>query len=668
MDDRYELITLMEVFDQGCRAFRIPDYQRGYSWEEEQRRDLFQDIVNIAQAEYKHYIGTIVATLTKTVESEVLDPCYDIVDGQQRLTTLIMIINEIVLQDERLNELDIDRKFTIRASFLRREETKANTLRLFVLNKEDDSYFDSIIKGNVSEAPQNKSHQNLINAKDEIGEWLRSGEIIERFGSIDIGRRVILTAVLSKLGFLFYRPENTSEVGLMFEVINNRGKPLSQLEKVKNYLVYYGTKHDFPDLYRAVNRIWGRILTSLGNVNMTSNEEEDSFLRNAWIVFEDHRKNDSHYIYDNIKKKYPAVGRKDYTSHFERLRDFVNFLEKVAGIYERIYEQKGVTGDEANKLLHISLQSTIASVLPLIVAIYGKVEDVGTRIELLDLIEKLNFRYYGCHLARRADTGQGELFGFAYGFYNKYGKEEENEKGEKTKIDSSWLKDQLLTFVKVNAADVKFVENLTLDKDEPYDYYSWGSLKYFLANYEDNLRREIGRSADLKKMLAPQDIKAKQDFYQLEHIWAKKENEVDPDVQQINKRRLGNFVLLEPMINQSVSNSRVEDKINKYFDESRALSSHVQMLQELKKIYEEAEKEIKKLGRIKKTWKYWLELYTLFFDQREAKLVNFALKRWAVPYPGWEECDVSIDSSRDSNEIYELVLKHSEMLEKSNDN
>ncbi len=57
-----------------------------------------------------------------------------------------------------------------------------------------------------------------------------------------------------------YAPDDTKEIGIMFEVINNRGKPLSELEKVKNHLMYYSEKNDIQDLKTVVKDKWSNIL------------------------------------------------------------------------------------------------------------------------------------------------------------------------------------------------------------------------------------------------------------------------------------------------------------------------------------------------------------------------------------------------------------------------
>lgn len=75
-----ELFNLSQVFDYGRRSFRIPDYQRGYTWEEEQRIDLLKDIEFGLSGDYNHYAGTLVAAKGQSEDNDI----FEIVDGQQR--------------------------------------------------------------------------------------------------------------------------------------------------------------------------------------------------------------------------------------------------------------------------------------------------------------------------------------------------------------------------------------------------------------------------------------------------------------------------------------------------------------------------------------------------------------------------------------------------------
>lgn len=70
-----KLLTLQDIFKN--RFFSIPDYQRGYSWEDKQVEAILSDIEHLMKSNYIHYTGTIVATRKN-------DTTYDIVDGQQR--------------------------------------------------------------------------------------------------------------------------------------------------------------------------------------------------------------------------------------------------------------------------------------------------------------------------------------------------------------------------------------------------------------------------------------------------------------------------------------------------------------------------------------------------------------------------------------------------------
>ena len=83
------------------RLFEIPDYQRTYNWGKKQRTDLFSDIKKLssyrAEPERHHFMATVVC-LNANRKEEVGADEYDtllIVDGQQRLTTLIILLKEI---------------------------------------------------------------------------------------------------------------------------------------------------------------------------------------------------------------------------------------------------------------------------------------------------------------------------------------------------------------------------------------------------------------------------------------------------------------------------------------------------------------------------------------------------------------------------------------------
>ena len=95
-----EYLPLIKVLEK--RLFAIPDYQRAYSWKTQQRKELFQDIEKVLYASDSnrhHFMATIVCLQTNQTEEIGTDELerVDIVDGQQRLTTLIILLKAIAI-------------------------------------------------------------------------------------------------------------------------------------------------------------------------------------------------------------------------------------------------------------------------------------------------------------------------------------------------------------------------------------------------------------------------------------------------------------------------------------------------------------------------------------------------------------------------------------------
>jgi len=639
-------MSLDQIFGGGeyeKRIFRIPEYQRGYSWEEQQRTDLFKDIEDIIKAgcNYRHYTGTIVVASEDDKQEEHEGyKTLDLVDGQQRITTLILLLSVMcrkLMESSNKSKVDeIYRKFI-------QDGDIGSTVFKLELGQDLGPYFESLAEkgpaGASDESADSKSHQNLKDAVEECESW------IEKQGDID----AVLLCVREKLGFLVYAPKKNNEIGIMFEVINNRGKPLSELEKIKNYLIYFSEKNDKGDIKKKVENSWPKILRKLNKAGFTSNEDENSFLRNCWIVFRDPNKTRSHHVYDNLKKAWPPH---DYTANdVSQIIAFIDFLQDASSSYARYLTREGVTDeDEISWLERINCHPADASVMPLILVISNKTKSQNDRNELLKLLEKLNFRYYVTGIASRADTGQGDLFRLAHQFFNDFEEEVEEER-----IDVPWLKKELSRFIHEHANDKKFIESLTLDKDESGDYYEWNGLKYFLASYEQKLQQEQKKSINLPEIMASRNPKTPNDFFNIEHIWARKDHSRIDDSKylDVNKRRLGNFMLLNEGLNIKVSNLSPEYKIELYFDVDENTPNTL-MIRELKGFFDKAEEE-EETGWKRKTDRYWLRVYKRFFDKREQKMVNFALERWRVPSLDDNISEVRLDSLVEDNKIYTIV-------------
>lgn len=602
-----ELLTLKTIF--GERFFSIPDYQRGYSWEGKHINALLFDIEHLMKSDYIHYTGTIVATKKS-------DTAYDIVDGQQRLTTLVILIHEL------LRRVDNTELFSL---FIKRGEY-GNQRLVFEPNSETKDYFHkTIIEDNETILVADiASKKNILAAKKIIREWLEG----------KLNHLEILETITTRLGFLFFSPINDDEIGIMFEVINDRGKPLSQLEKIKNYLLYFSAKSKKSNLKEKVVSSWPMILNNLSLANKYSIDDEDGFLRFCWLVYFDTNKSKSYYVHDGIKERYP-VGQVELESYL-KLEGFIDFIVCASRLYAQFFNKKETTGDkELDSILSkLRAQNTYASIMPLYLAIMAKEQDVKKRIRLLGMLEILNFRVYILpDITKRTDTGQGELFALSNEYFSDYDKtwQAEWSHDEDGNFLYDNIQDRLLyhmkNFILIKyCPDTDFKKALELEEDELIDYYRWGGLRYFLMNYEEDKNKK--KTIEIDRILLGRNEQKVNDYYSIEHIWATKNKDDSNNRPKDNwqKRRLGNFAMLEMGINIQAADKDLSEKIDVYKGgNSGKDASQLKQIQEIEDI---CNASLEEFASRRKGKDYFFDLYKSIFDKRETKMIEFAKKRW----------------------------------------
>ncbi len=615
------LLSLEEIVRNNL--FKIPDYQRGYSWEEDQLNDLLKDIEHIASKEHRHYTGTIVITNGEDGKKEI-------VDGQQRLTTLIILLKTIF-------DTNPQKYQSIEHDYILRKDGD------FVLetNSDTNHYFKEAILGNKNSLHDDiKSKQNLKYAKSYFTQWLNKNK-----GRID----EVYNTVINKLGFICFAPQNTSEIGIMFEVINNRGKELSELEKIKNYFIYYATIHGRKNLRNKINENWGQLLKYLNEANVTSNSDENNFLRNCFLVFYSTNKSKSWYVYNEIKERYIPEDEDNLENNLKEIGDFIDFIQGAAQSYAYLHNtkifEKEYNDDQkeeiAEALLRLKCQPVKASIMPLFLStmsfLYEKPEEVSY---LLKLIEILNFRIYVLPNTRiaRADSNQGHLFKWAHELYwdrDWHTQESDDYRTWKNRK----IEGDIFTYVTMHLEDFTlelcpeetFIQSLTTDDDEAIDYYSWNGLRFFLASYEEYLNSKRKETWPIEKILVTREEAEKRnkgnDYLSREHIWATKNRADQFEASIREKRRLGNFVLLGLSSNIQLQNDEIENKVD-FLMENNAIS--MQQVKLLKEYLTEAI-EVAQSRRERKTKNYFHDIAVSLIDQRENQLIKFALKRWRLP-------------------------------------
>lgn len=306
-----ELHSISQLFQN--RLFRIPDYQRGYSWKNEQLVDFWDDLMNLHIDRY-HYTGLLsLRQLTKKeasawkndvwlIENEF--KAYHVVDGQQRLTTISILVNEIVsfvqaLPDNKVrNDSDIllgyETLKDIRTKYISRKRPPQNIISSYLFGYEIDNptadylqykVFGEPFSGTIAETFYTK---NLKYAKSFFNQHL-----IQLYESSNIeGLTLLYKKLTQKLMFNIHEIEDDYDVFVAFETMNNRGKPLTNLELLKNRLIYLTTLFsdltlDYSDkaaLRKHINETWKEVYYQLGR-NRSLSLSDDEFLRAHWIIF-----------------------------------------------------------------------------------------------------------------------------------------------------------------------------------------------------------------------------------------------------------------------------------------------------------------------------------------------------------------------------------------------
>jgi len=224
-----------------ANIYRIPDYQREYSWDsDDQVSDFWEDLVSLVSERVinnsaTHFFGQSVIHENKDSKT------YYLIDGQQRITTSIIALS--VLRDKfaALKETYVDAEDEyndIKSKYIGRykESTGEDKLR-FKLGENDRKFFrDNIQIKAPWQKPENKAQERIKKAysffSNKIDNYLSTCKS-------DSEKYVSLTTVLNTLldGFqlLTLMTDNINEAFIIFETLNTRGKDLETADLLKNY-------------------------------------------------------------------------------------------------------------------------------------------------------------------------------------------------------------------------------------------------------------------------------------------------------------------------------------------------------------------------------------------------------------------------------------------------
>lgn len=540
------------------KFFEIPKYQRGFAWNKENIRDLFNDIEEAEEVNSSHYIGTVV--LSKTKENDRL---FYVVDGQQRIATITMIINSIIKKLSKDDALFYKRFYI----------TENNINRLKLLGKEKE-FFEKLLEG-YSLKPKNKSQRLLFDAYEEIEEQVNSIKDLMKF-----------LYRIESLEILEFIEESEGDAIRIFQTVNDRGKPLSNMEKAKSLLVYFSNRYLDKELDDKINDVFGDIFEIYDEIKVKGEElgitliasdkfDEDSVMRYHFVSYSDEDYDASAtYVLNFLKLKldnYRKIGKKEggYAKVEEFISDYIEslqlFFESLNSLVKRVTKNK-----KYFKLF--SILNLSATLYPLIVKLemLGKLEDKlpsqeYSKFTFFDLIELIDVRIY----KTRGTDPRADISRFTFGL----------SKRSTNKVIQNWLLEY---------------NKRWMSKPEFQTYlggYIFGNraLAHIFIDYSEFLSKKKFSIVELKRIANDRKLNPT-----IEHILSQKPKfnlkshgfrSTEEYLEYENT--LGNLTVLEKGLNSSAQNKNTFEKVKVYdksiFKMTNNISTQISTKQEFKK-------------------------------------------------------------------------------------
>lgn len=607
------LLSLEQIFEN--KLFRIPDYQRGYAWTEEQLKEFWEDLLNLPQKS-THYTGMISLEKIENkneiekhwrdemwlIDKEDYEPYY-IVDGQQRITTFLIFINELLGVLKDVNPGKKEDKIIINNSKISEIKKK-----FFVVVEEPDKILKAFKFGYIVDNPSDEYYRYKILGErfgGKLNETLytknldRAKEIFhinllelykQKNGKEEL--EILFKKITKNFKFNLHIIEKEVDVYMTFETMNNRGKRLSHLELLKNRLIYLVTlfsNSEVDDERKRVvrveiNKAWKTIYSYLGK-DKYNKLQDDVFLQDhATVYYRTSRPSEvierllkrefspncvientySQFIDPNTLKN---IADKTNKINILNISNYVNSINDVAKAwFEVFYPSESVLDEEEKLWVERINRLGIAHFRPLLTAIYCKDIDREKRIKLLKAIEKyiiFVFRIGGW----KTTYNENKYYTAANDIYT-----------DKTTIDN--IIEDLHTSSSYILIDNKYINfeairgniNRLFDK---YDgFYSLDVSKYILFEYEYNLYKQKN---GVQKIWFDSLIntKDKNKMTSIEHVypqtptkqyWVEKFSGFNDKEKHYLNSSIGNLVILSLKINKQLQNDGFNDKKESKYD------------------------------------------------------------------------------------------------------
>ncbi|MFB4169032.1 DUF262 domain-containing protein [Virgibacillus sp. JSM 102003] len=583
-------LTINQLFSSNSEQFIIPAYQRRYSWGEKQWADLFNDIKLLNQSD-THLLGNILCLISDhTVGINKLE----LVDGQQRTTTLTILIKAL---SDRFKELGIEDLHKELEAMLACKGFDRVPKRKLILGDLDDPDYVRFLKKNDVEFSKN---QRFIDAYDFFSEEIK---LFNRTEMYEFVHKLTSNTFVIRLDVA-----EAKDAYKLFETINNRGLKLSPTDIIKNFLLGHASLIDENTL-EEVKRYWTEVVINLDGIktddffrqylsyllkkkitatnivvefkNLYFNTVKEAENLNEFIVYEDITdETDDDVSYEDldteVQEEINSIGKISIIEFAKRLRNASN-------IYKQIRNQSFENKVFNRHLRNLSMIKSFPSNIFLIDLFQRNINEKG-KIQILKLIETFMLRRHVCEYR----TGELDaIFASLVNIQDNLAVSEVEEKLLKHLPSNSEFKEKLsMHSFKNNEARAKYVLE---------------EIEYDLIN--DQGEYILNSSVDLHlEHIIPQKIltkKSKNEFGDWESYLGA--NAVELHREHVNK--IGNLTLLAQSLNISASNNPFKSKVEEYKKSNIHITKEIADYDEFK--FEQVVERCKELGeKAVRIWRF----------------------------------------------------------------
>lgn len=324
--------------------FDIPSYQRSYSWREPQLKDLFEDLLYLPEGK-SHFFGNVI--LDKQDEQFRTDrgrrfDRYDVVDGQQRLTSAVIFLHAAARFDETVAE-------TLEEDNLLSPVPERPRL---LPQDQDKEYFRDSLLGSAAietETPSqdrlNKSYEFFV---DELEELDDNGTIRRLAEKLRYDCRVNVVEI-----------DDESEAASIFESINDRGRPLSTLDKTKSFLMYMDDRSSNAGalgekIKERFGSVYGELFVLTTGHERVNDFDEDSFLRFHWGIYDGYDSDEYFQGFETLKNRLRERFRAGELGRVQNeIDNYVQDLREAASAFAAIFEPEHRPEEVGSSLIRL---------------------------------------------------------------------------------------------------------------------------------------------------------------------------------------------------------------------------------------------------------------------------------------------------------------------------